>query len=142
MPLDDNRMGPSANYAGYWLLSSQATKPNPNPTTHVTELVKTNMAACLYTKKTNKVYIYLCPSKSRYIAKGLPITARSIDNISIYYTTSRFRVFAFSSANKNDQNETKYESVLHSSGTGLTDFYQLTVSPKVCVFFVETEQAI
>lgn len=31
MPLDDNRMGPSANYAGYWLLSSQATKPNPNP---------------------------------------------------------------------------------------------------------------
>ena len=48
---------------------------------------------------------------------------------------------AFSSAN-NDQNECKYESVLHSSGTGLTSFYQLTVSPKICVFFVQTEQGI
>ena len=44
---------------------------------------------------------------------------------------------AFSSAN-NDQNECNYESVLHSSGTGLTGFHQLTVSPKVCVFFVQT----
>ena len=61
----------------------------------------------------------------------------------IIYTYSIHLLYdlAFSSAN-NDQNECKYESVLHSSGTGLTGFYQLTVSPKVCVFFEQTEQAI
>ena len=48
---------------------------------------------------------------------------------------------AFSSAN-NVQNECKYESILHSSGTGLTGFYQLAVSLKVYVFFVQTKQAI
>ena len=59
----------------------------------------------------------------------------------IIYSIHLLYDLAFSSAN-NDQNECKYESVLHSSGTSLTGFYQLTVSPKVRVFFKRTEQAI
>ena len=50
-----------------------------------------------------------------------------------YYTTWRLRV----------QITTKMSANMRaSSGTGLTGFYQLTVSPKVSVFFVQTKQAI
>ena len=75
-----------------------------------------------------------CPLVSRFWAKKGDATfsknwmSYSANTCPLLYD------LAFLSTN-NDQNECKYESILHLSGTGLTGFYQLTVSPKVCVFF-------